>query len=84
VDKKNQEKVIPFVLTVLYVFSQTEDLRCDYFGIHIIISRALGVAELDHDEGLVLTTPGVNLGNTRPNLVSIPVKMGMATWNPPT
>ena len=35
-----------------------------------------------------MTIPGtvvcVNLGRTRPNFDSIPEKIGMATWNPPT
>ena len=38
-----------------------------------------------HEDFLgTVTTPLENLGKTKPNFVSIPLKMGMATWKPPT
>ena len=37
-----------------------------------------------HHQLGTFTTPVENLGSTRPNFVSMPSKIGVATWKPPT
>ena len=65
---------ISYVIKLAF-FSQKAKYSFFFRSIHFFVYH--------HQLG-TFTTPVENLGSTRPNFVSMPSKIGVATWKPPT